>query len=314
MARLDAPRLAALVGAALVVALASSARPDESTRAVTPHARPLTATQASAPTPTPVVAAPTLAPTPAPVDAAPTPAPMAAAQLVGPTPATSTATAAEPPESATPESAPVIAPNPATTWTRLAAPRAFSVRGRHLALSDLAVENGRLVGRRTDGPLAARGPTLLVHYASWCLPCAAELPEVFTLARSLADISSIELSAKSNISKIKTSSQLARPSPRVVFVSHDEAAGPQALLASFEDLLAKARLTPADLPPGLSLRADPNNLFAAALTRARVPVPDPHALPSTWLLDRRGRLVAHLAGPLGAEHRATLLQELEALR
>jgi thiol-disulfide isomerase/thioredoxin len=214
-----------------------------------------------------------------------------------------------------------IAPAPPepSTWTHLESPRPLTIRGRQLGFTELGATDGRLTGRRADGPFALRGPTLVVHYASWCLPCVAELPEVLTLARALADISTNEILPNNDISKSKVYSPKpgkARPrrTPSIVFVSHDEATGPQALLASFEALLAKARLTPADLPPGLSLRADPEGRFFAALSRDRLPIPDPSALPSLWLLDHRGRLHAHLSGPLTAEHRATLVAPVEALR
>lgn len=316
-ARLDAPRLAALVGAALVVVLASSARPDEApepsvaTRVIAPEPTPATEPSAStriiAPEPTPApepsVSTRIIAPEPTPA-----PEPSVAARIIAPEPTPSPTPALDTPEP--------------STWTSLEIPRALTIRGRQLGFASLDSTDGRLTGERADGPFAPRGPTLLVHYASWCLPCVEELPEVLALARSLADISKSEMLVSGDISRFETNAaksprpRPARPPrrPTIVFVSHDEAAGPQALLASFEDLLAKARLTPNDLPPGLSLRADPDGRFFDALTRARHPIPDPSALPSLWLLDRRGRLLAHLSGPLTASNRGPLLAALEALR
>jgi len=92
----------------------------------------------------------------------------------------------------------------------------------------------------------------------------------------------------------------------MIFVSTDEVSGPQALLASFEDLLAKAGLTAADLPAGLTLRADPLGGWFSALAKSRAVSTDPDSLPQLWLLDRKGRLRAHLDGPLNADHASTL--------
>jgi thiol-disulfide isomerase/thioredoxin len=141
-----------------------------------------------------------------------------------------------------------------------------------------------LTGTPDRRPFATKSPSLVVLYASWCGPCAEELPEVLALARRLADNSKIKM----------------------IFVSSDEASGPQALLASFEDLLAKAGHSTSDLPAGLGLRADPQGGWFAALAKSRVVTTDPKSLPQLWLLDHKGRLRAHLGGPLTAEHASTL--------
>ena len=225
--------------------------------------------QAQAPTPTQELT-PTQAQTPTPT---PTPAPTQA-----PTP-TST-------------QAPGPASTPSVLTLNLRAP--LRPRDRNLAFVDLGPTTPTdastpprvsLTGTPDRRPYTSKSPTLVVLYASWCLPCAEELPEVLALARLLADNSKIKM----------------------IFVSSDEASGPQALLASFEDLLAKAGLNASDLPARLDLRADPQGGWFAALARSRAVAADPKSLPQLWLLDHKGRLRAHLGGSLTAEHTSTLV-------
>lgn len=125
------------------------------------------------------------------------------------------------------------------------------------------------------GRFAAPGePTLVALVASWCAPCADELPTLI----SFSERSEVEL----------------------VLVSLDDVAGPESLKAVVEDMLARSEPMSRPLPP-LTLRADPDGAWTDATQPLLVGRGDPGALPQTLLFDRDGALVALVQGPFDKE-------------
>lgn len=139
----------------------------------------------------------------------------------------------------------------------------FTVPRDRLALSP--------AGALSKAPLALdHGPTLVALVASWCRPCAAELPVLLRAAQTIG--------------------------ARVVLVAEDDVAGPESLRAVIEDLFARTEPTSRTLP-ALELRADPEGAWLAATGPLLAAVGDPGALPQTLLFDR-GRLALLVQGPL----------------
>lgn len=324
MALLDAPRLAGLIGALVVVAIAATGGDVGGRTVVSANTIPSPATKGFAetkhsPADLPVLDTRGRDPDLAATSAVAAPETSDLDVVASPAPDTSSESDASQPTPQTPQE-PASAPS---LWTRFERPRPLVIQGRHLSFVELRADGGRVVGRRADARFAPKSPTVVVHFASWCLPCADEVPEVLALARSWERAAEDSVSeARSDVSKIETTPQATRRTsegarkagtsrPALVFVSHDEVNGPEALLASFEDLLARAGLAQSELPPGLTLIADPRGLFPGAVERL---VTEPRSLPSLWLLDTRGRLVAHLSGPLRESDRLDLVRSLEVLR
>lgn len=126
-------------------------------------------------------------------------------------------------------------------------------------------------GEVVRAPLAFDGqPALVALVASWCAPCAAELPELSALAE--------------------------RAGLRLVLVSLDDVGGPESLRALIEDLFVRAEPTSRALPPA-ELRADPDGVWLLA-TGPLLMAGDPDALPQSLLFDGDGALLALVQGAL----------------
>ncbi len=150
------------------------------------------------------------------------------------------------------------------------------------ALLPLDRGSGRDLGStfRADGRV-----TLVALSASWCRPCARELPELIALGTALH----------------------AGLNARVVLVMNDDVGGPLGLEAAVEQLWENAEPTSRARPAWLELRADPDAHWAHwAGDRAA-------SLPRTLLLDGQGILRARVDGPLQAAHAERLLALAEAL-
>lgn len=305
MSRLAAPRLAGLLGVALVAATAPQG-PDQT---IAPPAA-LAVAERSAASGSSAVAQPLPIPAGAPLGVAedrPAEPVHSADHAVSTKPAVSRAASASPawvsvgarflaaaaPRglSGTPEAAWRFAPArghaKSGCSTGLCAPRAFAPKERFVLFDDLAasLDTSRaghaLAGKRRDGSWRPRAKTLAVLYASWCRPCVEELPGLLALLRELRQHAPLEL----------------------VFVSRDDVSGPESLLASMEDLLDRAGLDPEAVPSSTSILADPRGAFARAL---RGLARDPDALPQLVLFDDRGRIVGHLEGALTETNGAAL--------
>jgi thiol-disulfide isomerase/thioredoxin len=158
------------------------------------------------------------------------------------------------------------------------------VLGRRLAKPVLTVK-GAAVAR--EGFVPDGRPSLVALGASWCGPCARELPRLLALFEALPEV-------------------------RAIMVSLDAVGGPESLRASFEDLFAKAEPSTRPLPTWLEpcaagahceaseieLRADPEGAWLAASAGLLTGRGEPEGLPQLLLLDGRGRLVALLQGEL----------------
>mgnify|MGYP000863013016 CR=1 FL=1 len=129
-----------------------------------------------------------------------------------------------------------------------------------LAAGTRALLEGKLAFDAGD---AGARPTLVALVASWCAPCAAELPRLVELARA-EDV-------------------------RLVLVSLDDVAGPESLTAVIEDLFARAEPTSRELPK-VELRADPDAAWTDATAPLLIDRGDPGALPQSLLLSGSGRL------------------------
>jgi len=147
----------------------------------------------------------------------------------------------------------------------------FAIPGDRLAL--LPGTNAPSKARAAFAGAAER-PAIVALVASWCAPCAAELPELLRLAEE-ADL-------------------------RLVLVSLDEVAGPESLVAVMEDLFARSAAGSEELPR-LELRADPDGRWTDATAPLLDGRGDPGALPQTLLLSGDGRLLALVQGQLGRE-------------
>ena len=143
-------------------------------------------------------------------------------------------------------------------------------------LARFTVPHDRLALAPTTGavvraPLGFDGqPALVALVASWCAPCAAELPVALALAE--------------------------RAGLRLVLVSLDEVAGPESLRAVIEDLFARAERTSRALP-AVELRADPDGAWTTA-TAPLLTDGDPDALPQSLLFAGDGVLLALAQGAL----------------
>lgn len=112
-------------------------------------------------------------------------------------------------------------------------------------------------------------PTLVALVASWCAPCAAELPRLVSFAAAMG--------------------------LRLVLVSLDDVEGPESLAAVVEDLFARAEPS-SRVVPRLELRADPDGAWTDATAPLLLDRGDPGALPQTLLLAGDGTLLALVQG------------------
>jgi len=138
----------------------------------------------------------------------------------------------------------------------------------------------RAIGRRVEGPLALDGRPLLVHVAaSWCTPCAGDLPTFLGLAAE---------------------------APRAVMIAAEDVVGPAGVGNVLEALAARAEPSSRELPVGLELRADPTWAWAAWLGR--------QTLPLTAVIDRDGALTLLVEGALDEDAAARVRQHLDGGR
>lgn len=140
---------------------------------------------------------------------------------------------------------------------------AFAPPRDRLALSALTHAPNKL-------PFVTDGASIVALVASWCVPCATELPRLQALAE--------------------------RTGARLVLVSLDDVAGPESLSAVIEDLFARAEPSSRWIPR-VELRADPDAAWTDATAPLLVDRGDPGALPQT-LLFADGRLVMLVQGAL----------------
>ena len=133
-------------------------------------------------------------------------------------------------------------------------------------------------------PFVAEGASVVALVASWCAPCAAELPRLTALAEQTG--------------------------ARLVFVSLDDVAGPESLAAVIEDLFARAEPS-SRVMPAAELRADPDGAWTDATAPLLVDRGDPGALPQT-LVFAGGRLVMLVQGALDEAVAARSVVHLEA--
>ena len=130
---------------------------------------------------------------------------------------------------------------------------------------------------RVDGAFARDERAVLVHVAaSWCEPCAEDLPGFLALAAG---------------------------APRTVFIAAEDVAGPSGLANAFEALMARAEPSSRAVPSGIELRADPAWAWAQWLGH--------ETLPLTAVIDREGRLVFVAEGVLDDAARARAQRWLE---
>jgi len=115
---------------------------------------------------------------------------------------------------------------------------------------------------------------LVALVASWCAPCAAELPQLLAFAQA-EDL-------------------------RLVLVSLDDVAGPESLAAVIEDLFARAEPSSRAVPR-VELRADPDAVWTDATAPLLIDRGDPGALPQTLLLSGDGKLLALVQGGFAAD-------------
>lgn len=140
-------------------------------------------------------------------------------------------------------------------------------------------------GATSAARFSANGATLLALIASWCAPCAEELPALFGFSREHG--------------------------VALVLVVLDEVAGPESLQAVVEDMLAEVEPVSQALP-AVTLRADPDGGWSEATAPVLEGRGEPGALPQTLLFGDDGRARAlvqgSFSGAIGgrlAEHLAT---------
>ena len=165
----------------------------------------------------------------------------------------------------------------------------------------LALSAGTHTPNKT--PFATDGASIVALVASWCAPCAKELPRLHQLA--------------------------TQTGARLVLVSLDDVAGPESLAAVIEDLYARAepssrllseqtagRSELSELSPRAELRADPDGAWTDATAPLLVDRGDPGALPQT-LVFADGELVMLVQGELDeglAARAAVHLADVEVCR
>jgi thiol-disulfide isomerase/thioredoxin len=148
----------------------------------------------------------------------------------------------------------------------------------------LALDTGSGVISRSRFAAREDGATLVALVASWCAPCARELPALLAFSRASEET--------------------------LVIVSLDDVAGPESLTALVEDLLARSEPMSQRLP-ALSLRADPDGAWTDATAPLLVGRGDPGALPQTLFFGAGGCLDALVQGPFDDDIAARLATHLE---
>lgn len=140
-------------------------------------------------------------------------------------------------------------------------------------------------GATSAARFSASEATLVALIASWCAPCADELPALFGFSRERG--------------------------VALVLVVLDEVAGPESLQAVVEDMLAEVEPVSQALP-AVMLRADPDGAWSEATAPVLAGRGEPGALPQTLLFGGDGRARAlvqgSFSGAIGgrlAEHLAT---------